>query len=144
MIVGWRASISLRSDLALDALKQALYDRPLIQAEPLVHHSDRACSTCRSGTRNGWPRPASSRRSAARGLVRHALAETVIGLFKTEEIRRRGPWKGFEDVEFATLKWVAWYNSSRLLEMFRYVPLAESETAYHDRQTAPVGMAVLT
>ena len=73
-----------------------------------------------------------------------ALAETVIGLFKTEEIHRRGPWKGLEDVEFATLEWVAWYNGSRLLEPLGYVPPAEFEQAYHDRQTAPAGMAVLT
>src|SRR5439155_355703 len=50
----------------------------------------------------------------------NALAETVIGLFKTEEIHRRGPWKGLEDVEFATLEWVAWYNGSRLLEPLGY------------------------
>src|SRR5712691_11221627 len=71
-------------------------------------------------------------------------AETVIGLFKTEEIHRRGPWKGLEDIEFATLEWVAWYNGSRLLEPLGYVPPAEFEKAYHDRQAAPVGMAVLT
>src|SRR5262249_25176555 len=74
----------------------------------------------------------------------NALAETVIGLFKTEEIYRRGPWKGLEDVEFATLEWVAWYNRSRLLAPLGYVPPAEFEQAYHDRQTAPAEMAVLT
>jgi transposase InsO family protein len=74
----------------------------------------------------------------------NALAETVIGLFKTEEIYRRGPWKGLEDVEFATLEWVAWYNSRRLPALLGYVPPAEFEQAYHDRQAAPVGVAVLT
>ena len=74
----------------------------------------------------------------------HAVAETVIGLFKTEEIHRRGPWKGLEDVEFATLEWVAWYNGNRLLEPLGYVPPAEFEQAYHDRHAAPVGLAVLT
>ena len=74
----------------------------------------------------------------------NALAETVIGLFKTEEIYRRGPWKSLEDVEFATLEWVAWYNGRRLLEPLGYVPPAEFEQAYHDRQTAPAGLAVLT
>ena len=72
------------------------------------------------------------------------MAETVIGLFKTEEVHRRGPWKGLGDVEFATLEWVAWYNGSRLLEPLGYVPPAEFEQAYHDRQAPPVGMAVLT
>ena len=74
----------------------------------------------------------------------NALAETVIGLFKTEEIYRRGPWKNLEDVEFATLEWVAWYNRGRLLEPLGYMPPAEFEQAYHDRQAAPAGMAVLT
>lgn len=74
----------------------------------------------------------------------NALAETVIGLFKTEEIYRRGPWKGLEDVEFATLEWVAWYNKGRLLAPLGYVPPAELEQAYHDRQATPAELAVLT
>ena len=73
----------------------------------------------------------------------NALAESVIGLFKTEEIYRRGPWKGLEDVEFATLEWGAWYNHKRLLAPLGYVPPAEFEQAYYDRQTAPDSVAVL-
>jgi transposase InsO family protein len=144
-IVGWRASTSLRRDLALDALEQALYDRPSIQAEPLVHHSDRGVQylsiryTERLAQAGIEPSVGSTGDS-----YDNALAETVIGLFKTEEIYRRGPWKGLEDVEFATLEWVAWYNGNRLLEPLGYVPPAEFEKAYHDRQAAPVGMAVLT
>jgi transposase InsO family protein len=144
-IVGWRASSSLRSDLALDALEQALYDRPITPAEPLVHHSDRGVQylsiryTERLAQAGIEPSVGSTGDS-----YDNALAETVIGLFKTEEIHRRGPWKGLEDVEFATLEWVAWYNGSRLLEPLGYVPPAEFEQAYHDHQAAPVGMAVLT
>src|SRR5216684_5169160 len=74
----------------------------------------------------------------------NALAESVIGLFKTEEIYRRGPWKGLEDVEFATLEWVAWYNHRRLLEPLGYVPPAEFEEAYYARQATPGGVVVLT
>jgi hypothetical protein len=74
----------------------------------------------------------------------NALAESVIGLYKTEEIHRRGPWKGVEDVEFATLEWVAWYNMSRLLEPIGYVSPNEFERAYYDRHTAPAGLAALT
>ena len=113
-IVGWRASSSLRSDLALDALEQALYDRPIIQAEPLVHHSDRGVQylsiryTERLAEAGIEPSVGSTGDS-----YDSALAKTVIGLFKTEEIHRRGPCKGLEDVEFATLEWVAWYNGSR-------------------------------
>jgi putative transposase len=68
----------------------------------------------------------------------------VIGLFKTEEIYRRGPWKGLEDVEFATLEWVAWYNTGRRFEPLGYVPPAEFEQAYQDRQAASAELAVLT
>jgi transposase InsO family protein len=74
----------------------------------------------------------------------NALAESVIRLFKTEEIYRRGPWKGLEDVEFATLEWVAWYNNRRLLESLGYVPPAQFERAYYDRQAALRAVAVLT
>jgi hypothetical protein len=61
---------------------------------------------------------------------------------ESSQVRRA--WKGLEDVEFATLEWVARYNGSRLLEPLGYVPPAEFEKAYHDRQAVPVGMAVLT
>jgi putative transposase len=144
-IVGWRVSSSLRSDLALDALEQALYDRPLATATPLVHHSDRGVQylSIRYTERLA---EAGIERSVGRAgdSYDNALAETVIGLFKTDEIRRRGPRKGLEDVEFATLEGVAWYNHQRLLEPLGYVPPAEFEQAYHDRQAAPGGVAVLT
>jgi putative transposase len=144
-IVGWRASSSLRSDLALDALDQALYDRPIGESERLVHHSDRGVQylsiryTERLAEAGIEPSVGSTGDS-----YDNALAETVIGLFKTEEIHRRGPWKGLEDVEFATLEWVAWYNGSRLFEPLGYVPPAEFEQAYHDRQTVPAELVVLT
>jgi len=69
--------------------------------------------------------------------VRTALAESVIGLFKTEVIRRRGPWRGLEDVEFATLEWVSWYNTQRLLEPIGYVPPVEYEAHYYRNQPTP-------
>ena len=74
----------------------------------------------------------------------NALAESVIGLYKTEEIRRRGPWKGLEDVEFATLEWVAWYTGSRLLEPLGYLPPAEFEQAYYRHQTAAAELVAPT
>jgi putative transposase len=66
----------------------------------------------------------------------NALAETIIGLYKTELIRRRGPWKGLDQVEYATLEWVDWFNHRRLLEPIGYVPPVEFEAAY-DRREAP-------
>ena len=61
----------------------------------------------------------------------NALAETVIGLFKTEVIHRRGPWRSFESVEFATLEWVDWFNNRRLLEPIGSIPPTEAEAAYY-------------
>jgi transposase InsO family protein len=144
-MVGWRVSTSLRSDLALDALEQALYERRRAVMGPLVHHSDRGTQylsiryTDRLAEAGIEPSVGSTGDS-----YDNALAESVIGLFKTEEIYRRGPWKGLEDVEFATLEWVAWYNHRRLLAPLGYVPPAEFEQAYYDRQAAPGAVAVLT
>lgn len=79
--------------------------------------------------------------NAPGGLLTHrgvnALAESVIGLYKTEVIRRAGPWRGLEDVEFATLGWVAWFNTTRLLEPLGHLPPAEFEAQYHQAQTTP-------
>ena len=137
-------STSLRSDLALDALEQALYERRRVEDGPLVHHSDRGSQylsiryTDRLAEAGIEPSAGSTGDS-----YDNALAESVIGLFKTEEIYRRGPWKGLEDVEFVTLEWGAWYNHKRLLAPLGYVPPAEFEQAYYDRQTAPDSVAVL-
>ncbi len=144
-IVGWRASSSLRSDLALDALEQALYDRPIDGAARLVHHSDRGVQYLSIRYTERLAEAGIERSVGSRGdSYDNALAESVIGLFKTEEIRRRGPWKGLEDVEYAALEWVAWYNGSRLHESLGYLPPAEFEQAYQDRQTAQAEGAVLT
>jgi putative transposase len=142
-IVGWRVSSSLRSDLALDALEQALHSRP--ERDDLVHHSDR-------GTQYLSIRY--TERLAEAGIERsvgsvgdsydNALAETVIGLFKTEVIRRRGPWRNIDGVEFATLEWVDWFNNRRLLEPLGYVPPAEFEAAYYQTQSNPAMVAGLT
>ena len=64
----------------------------------------------------------------------NALAETIIGLYKTELIRRRGPWKGLDQVEYATLEWVDWFNHRRLLEPIGHIPPAEFEAAFHTKE----------
>ena len=71
----------------------------------------------------------------------NALAESVIGLYKTEVIHRRGPWKHLEAVEFATLEWVDWFNNRRLLEPVGNVPPAEFEDVYYSTQKAQVHVA---
>jgi transposase InsO family protein len=145
-IVGWRVSSSLRSDLALDALDQALHDRrPRASAEPLIHHSDRGVQylSIRYTERLAEAGIEPSVGSAGDSYD-NALAESIIGLYKTEEIRRRGPWHDVEAVEFATLEWVAWYNGRRLLEPLGYVPPDEFERAYYRHQTAPAELVALT
>jgi transposase InsO family protein len=140
-IVGWRVSSSLRSELALDALEQALWARKLGSAR-LVHHSDRGVQYL---SIRYTERLAEAGIEPSVGSVGdsydNALAESVIGLFKTEVINRRGPWRGQEHVEFETLDWVSWYNSSRLLESIGYVPPAEYEEEYYRRQQTPATMA---
>jgi transposase InsO family protein len=144
-IVGWRASNSLRSDLALDALEQALYDRPIGESERLVHHSDRGVQYLSIRYTERLAEAGIEPSVGSKGdSYDNAMAESVIGLFKAEVIHRLGPWKGLEDVEFATLEWVAWFNGSRLLEPLGYVPPNEYEQAYYDRQAAQTEMAVLT
>jgi putative transposase len=141
-IVGWRVSSSLRTDLTLDALEQALHARP--EREGLVHHSDRGTQylsiryTDRLTEAGLEPSVGSVGDS-----YDNALAETINGLFKTEVIRRRGPWKGVEDVEFATLKWVDWFNNRRLLGSIGDMPPAEFEETYYCEQEQPVAMAGL-
>ena len=144
-IVGWRASTSLRSDLAPDALDQALYDRPIAASARLIHHSDRGVQylsiryTERLAAAGIEPSVGSTGDS-----YDNALAESVIGLYKTEVIRRQGPWRGVDDVELAALTWVAWYNADRLLEPLGYVPPAEFEQAFYDRQGNAAQLAALT
>jgi transposase InsO family protein len=144
-IVGWRASSSLRSDLALDALEQAIYERRRDADGRLVHHSDRGGQYL---SIRYTERLAEAGIEPSVGTVGdsydNALAESVIGLFKTEVIRRRGPWRGLEDVEFATLEWVAWFNHRRLLEPIGDIPPVEHEEAYYRRQEAPAELAALT
>ena len=144
-IVGWRVSNSLRSDLALDALEQALYERARVGAEPLIHHSDRGVQylSIRYTERLAEAGIEPSVGSAGDSYD-NALAESIIGLYKAEEIRRRGPWKGVEEVEFATLEWVAWYNTRRLLEPLGYVPPDEFERHYYRHQTTPTALVTLT
>ncbi len=139
-IVGWRASRSLRTDLALDALEQALWARP--DTDRLVHHSDHGSQYL---SIRYTERLAEAGIELSVGSVGdsydNALAESVIGLYKTEVIRRRGPWRNLEAVEFATLEWVDWFNNRRLLEPIGHVPPAEFEEAYYRGQETQANVA---
>jgi putative transposase len=144
-IVGWRVSSTLRTDLVLDALEHALYERSEGEFDHLVHHSDRGVQYL---SIRYTERLAEARIEPSVGSIGdsydNALAESVIGLFKTEVIRRRGPWRTLEDVEFATLEWVDWFNNRRLLEPIGYVPPVEHEEAYYSRQPAQAVSAGVT
>ena len=133
-IVGWRVAASLATDFVLDALEQAIYARRTDTLTGLVHHSDRGTQylSMRYTTRleDAGIAPSVGSRGDS---YDNALAETIIGLFKTEVIRRTGPWKNLEAVEFATLEWVDWFNHRRLLEPIGYVPPAEYEARYYDQ-----------
>ena len=135
-IVGWRVSSSLRSDLALDALEQALQARPYTGR--LVHHSDRGSQylSIRYSDRLIEAGIAPSVGSVGDSYD-NALAETVNGLYKTELIRRCGPWRTLEAVELATLQWVDWFNNRRLLEPLGYCPPAEFEAMYYRNHQSP-------
>jgi transposase InsO family protein len=142
-IVGWRVSNSLRSDLALDALEQALHARPDI--DHLVHHSDRGVQYL---SLRYTERLVEAGIEPSVGSVGdsydNALAETIIGLYKTEVIRRNGPWRNIEEVEFATLEWVDWFNNRRLLEPIGNIPPAEFEAMYYANNEAPTLTVGLT
>ena len=140
-IVGWRVSRSLRSDLALDALEQALHARPV--TGDLVHHSDRGVQYVSIRYTDRLAEAGIERSVGSVGdSYDNALAESVIGLFKTEVIERRGPWRSFDAVEFATLEWVDWFNRRRLLEPIGHVPPIEFEAMYYQEQ--PTEVAGLT
>jgi transposase InsO family protein len=133
-IVGWRVAASLHTDFVLDALEQAIYDRCRDDVGDLVHHSDRGTQYLSMRYTERLADAGIEPSVGSRGdSYDNALAESVIGLFKTEVIRRRGPWRSLDAVEFATLEWVDWFNHRRLLEPIGYVPPAEYEAHYYER-----------
>ncbi|MDH2406872.1 IS3 family transposase [Bradyrhizobium sp. SSUT18] len=131
-IVGWRASRTAHAGFVLDALEQALHDRRPVHHGGLVHHSDRGSQYV---SIKYTERLAEAGVEPSVGSVGdsydNALAETINGLYKAEVIHRRGPWRSFEAVEFATLEWVDWFNNRRLLEPIGNIPPAEAEQRYY-------------
>jgi len=136
-IVGWRVSRTAHTAFVLDALEQALHERRPLQGGGLVHHSDRGSQYL---ALRYTERLAEAGVEPSVGSVGdsydNALAETINGLYKAEMIHRRGPWRSFEAVEFATLEWVDWFNTRRLLEPIGNVPPAEAEARYYAQAAA--------
>ena len=137
-IVGWRASRSMSAEFVLDALDQALHDRRPVHGGGLVHHSDRGVQYV---SIKYTERLAGAGVEPSVGSIGdsydNALAETVNGLYKTEVIHRRGPWRSFEAVEFATLEWVDWFNNRRILEPIGNIPPAEAEARFYAMLDTP-------
>ena len=133
-IVGWRASSSARTDFVLDALEQALYARRPVGPDRLVHHSDRGVQYV---SIRYTERLAEAGLEPSVGSVGdsydNALAETINGLYKAEVIHRRPSWRTREEVEWATLNWVDWFNNRRLLEPIGNIPPAEAEANYYSQ-----------
>ncbi|ELT42581.1 DDE-type integrase/transposase/recombinase, partial [Arthrobacter nitrophenolicus] len=131
-ILGWRVSTSAKAGFVLDALKQAVHERCPAKGMGLVHHSDRGCQYL---SIRYTERLAEAGIEPSVGSVGdsydNALAETINGLFKAEVIHRRGPWRSFEAVEYATLEWVDWFNNRRLLEPIGNIPPAEAEAKFY-------------
>ena len=133
-IVGWRVSNSLRTDLALDALDQALYARAVGPHDALIHHGDRGSQYLPIRYTERLAEAGTEQPVGSVGDSYDALAQSIIGLYKTEVIRHQGLGRGLETVEFATLDWVDWFNHRRILGPIGNRPPAEAEAAYY-RQT---------
>lgn len=131
-IVGWRVSRNAHASFVLDALEQALHDRRPAHRGGLIHHSDRGSQYI---SIKYTERLAEAGIEPSVGSVGdsydNALAETINGLYKAEVIHRRGPWRSFEAVEYATLEWGDWFNNKRLLEPIGNIPPAEAEENYY-------------
>jgi len=139
-VVGWQASRSLRTDLALDALEMAIWARRGEHLDGLIHHSDRGVQYLAIRYTERLAEAGAVTSVGSRGdSYDNALAESFNGLYKAELIRRR-PWRGLDDVEFETLDYINWFNHRRLHGEIGMIPPAELE-ATHYHQSPPVAVA---
>ena len=131
-IVGWHVSRTANAGFVLDALEQALHDRRSVEGAGLVHHSDRGVQYVPIKYTERLVKAGIEPSVVSVGdSYDNALAVAINGLYKTEVIRRRGPWRNLETVEFATLEWVDWFNNRRLLKPIGNIPPAEAEARYY-------------
>ena len=141
-IVGWRVSSSLKTDIALDALEQAIWARQ--PSEKLVHHSDRGVQYLSIRyTERLLEEGIEPSVGSVGDSYDNALAETVNGLFKTELIPRHGPWHNIDQLERAVLEWVDWWNNRRILGPIGFVSPKEFEAHYYEQNEHPAMVAGL-
>jgi putative transposase len=132
-IIGWRVARSMRTELVLDALEQAIWSR--CPSTGVIHHSDHGSQYLSIRYSERLTEIGVEPSTGTVGdSYDNALAETIIGLYKAEVIYHRGPWRNLEAVEYATLEWVDWFNNRRLLEPIGNVPPAELEMKYLQQQ----------
>jgi putative transposase len=133
-IVGWKADTNMRTGLVLDTLEMALWSRDRaglpVQAGLIEHHDNGSQYTSFAYTQRLIDAGAHASVGSIGDAYDNALAETTIGLYKTEKIRRQGPWKTLSDVELATLEWVDWFNTTRLHSACGRLSPAQYETAH--------------
>jgi putative transposase len=133
-IVGWKASMSKETDLVLDTIETGLHDRDYRNFKgdfKLVHHSDAGSQyTSFRFTQHLIDAGIDASIGTVGDALDNALAESTIGLYKTELIKPHGPWHNKREVEVATAAWVEWYNDRRLHEACGYRPPTEFETLY--------------
>jgi putative transposase len=140
-ILGWRVAATMATSMVLDAIEQAIWTRQqdgIFDLKDVVHHTDRGSQ---------YTSIRFSERLAEAGIqpsvgavgssYDNALAETINGLFKTELIKPRKPWRTIEEVELATAEWVDWFNHRRLYEYCGDVPPVELEAAYYSQDRRP-------
>ena len=140
-IVGWRLAGHMRTDLPLDALEMALWQRD-VQSGQLVHHSDRGSQYLSIRYTERIAEAGAVVSVGSKGdSYDNALAETVNGLYKAELVERHGPWRSLDELELATLEYIDWFNHRRLHSACDYRPPAEYEALYYDQHHVPVAPA---
>ena len=138
-VVGWQVSQSLRTDLALDALEMALWSRRPQELAGLIHHSDRGSQYLAIRYTERLAEAGAVPSVGSRGdSYDNALAESFNGLYKTELIRHAGPWRGLDDVEYATLEYVDWFNHRRLHGELGMITPAEFEATFVQQPATPL------
>lgn len=137
-VLGWQASRSMRTDLALDALEMAIHTRQRTgrSLDSVIHHSDRGSQYLSIRYSQHLADNDIVASVGSRGdSYDNSMIESFNGLYKWELIYSRGPWRGLSDVEYATLEWVDWYNHQRLHGQItgtpRHTTPAAHENAYY-------------
>ena len=138
-VVGWQASRSLRTDLALDALEMALWSRRTQELAGLIHHSDRGSQYLAIRYTERLAEAGAVPSVGSRGdSYDNALAESFNGLYKADLIRHAGPWRGLDDVAYATLEYVDWFNHRRLHGALGMIPPAQFEATFVHQPATPL------